>query len=323
MNKNNVVRTVGVRQIEKNSDLTLGVPQKDIAKYEKIVTAYGNVTPAVVAGADGGGMFRLIDGYARVEACVRAGINEIPVVVAQVGSDADNIKLSLLLSASREQGSPISEGALIEKLTNEHGHTLGELSKLFGRSKSWLSKRQTMARNLSQPLKDMILSGAICARTAEEIAKLPYGEQAVFAANVVKDGLSKDEVHGLVRQYRSPDATIELCSQIIESPATLALALRPRVKTRKLPGDMGVEARACRTAHLAIDILNVIGKILTEHDEKELEAAQSHLLKLRRKMRVVDMMIAVHVKPDNCPVKVSPGKYVGISPGKSGGGSDD
>ena len=313
MSKSNAIRTVGVRQIEKNRDLALGTPQKDIAKYEKVVTAYGNVVPAVVA-ADGG-MFRLIDGHARVEACVRAGINEIPVVVAQAGSDADNIKLSLLLSASREQGSPISEGAMIEKLTSEHGYTLRELSKLFGRSKSWLSKRQTMARNLSQPLKDMIASGAVCARTAEEIAKLPYGEQAIFAANVVKDGLSKDEVYGLIRRYRSPGATLELCRQIIESPSALALTIRPGARARKTPDNMTVEARVCRTAHLAIDILGVIGKMITEHDEVELVAAQAHLLKLRRKMQTIIMLIAAHIKADS--------PNIGFSPGKNGGEPND
>jgi len=299
--KKNAVCTVGVRQIEKNLDLAMGAPQKDIAKYEKVVTAYGNVVPVTVA-ADGG-MYRLIDGHARMEACVRAGINDIPVVVAQGGADADNIKLSLMLSASREQGSPISEGAMIEKLTKDHGHTLRELSGLIGRSKSWLSKRQTMARNLSGPLKDMIISGAVCARTAEEIAKLPHDEQAVFAVNVVNDRLTKDEVHTLVRQYRAPGATPGLRRTIIESPATMALTLQ-RPTTRKMPGNTSVEAQICRAAHLVINVLGTIGNIIIEHEGTELESSQAHLLKLRREMHVINRIITAHA---------------GISPGKNGG----
>jgi len=307
LQKKNTVRTVGVLQIEKNRDLALGAPQNDIAKYEKVVEAYGNVAPAVVA-ADGG-MFRLIDGYARVEACVRAGISDIPVVVAQIGAGADGIKLSLLLSASREQGSPISEGAMIEKLTNEYGHTLRELSKMTGRSKSWLSKRQTMARNLSQPLKDMILSGAVCARTAEEIAKLPADEQAMFASHVVKDGLSKDEVHGLVRQYRSPDASLEFRRRIIESPATLSLTLG--AKTRKMPGEKTVEERVSRTVHIVIDMLSAIGRLITGNDDEEFTAVQAHLLKLRHEMHIISMVITARLKD---------GPTIGgVSPGKNGG----
>jgi ParB family chromosome partitioning protein len=300
--KKNAVCTIGVRQIEKNPDLAMGAPQKDIAKYEKVVAVYGNVVPVTVA-ADGG-MYRLIDGHARMEACVRAGINDIPVVVAQGGAGADNIKLSLMLSASREQGSPLSEGAMIEKLTKDHGYALRELSGLIGRSKSWLSKRQTMARNLSGPLKDMIISGVLCARTAEEIAKLPYDEQAVFAANVVNDGLTKDEVHTLVRQYRAPGVTPGLRRTIIESPATLALTLQRGQTMRKMPGNTSVEAQICRAAHLVINVLGTIGNIIIEHEGAELESSQAHLLKLRREMHVINRIITAHA---------------GISPGKNGG----
>jgi len=307
--KKNAVCTVGVRQIEKNPDLSIGAPQKDIAKYEKIVTAYGNVVPVTVA--EGGGMYRLLDGHARMEACARVGINEIPVVVAKPGADVDNIKLSLMLCASREQGSPISEGAMIEKLTKDHGHTLRELSKLIGRSKSWLSKRQTMARNLSGELKEMILSGAVCARTAEEIAKLPQGEQTVFATNVVKDGLTKDEVHRLVRQYRAPGATHGLRRTIIESPATMALTPQRSITTRKITGDTSVEARICRAVHLVIDVLGAIGRIIAEHDSMDLESSQAHLLKLRREMHVTGRLIAAHVPTGD------------VSPGKNGGAQND
>ena len=307
MSKKNEARTVGVRQIEKNMDLSIGAPLKDIAKYKKVVEAYGNVVPAVVAPE--GDMYRLIDGHARIEACTRAGIKEIPVVVAHFGNDTDSVKLSLMLSATREQGSPLSEGAMVEKLTKEHGYTLRELSKLLGRSKSWLSKRQTMARNLSQPLRDMIMTGAICTRTAEEIAKLPWDVQGVFAANAVKDGLTKDEVHGLVRQYRSPDASLEFRKRIVENPAALALAMGAKI--RKTPNDMTVGARVCRTVHLAIDILGVISKLITEHDDMELEATQAHLLKLRREMQVIGMLIAAHIKAEDG--EVYPGKTGGVA----------
>ena len=300
-NKKNAACTVSVRQIEKNIDLALGAPQKDIAKYERVVSAFGNVVPVTVV-ADSG-MYKLVDGRARIEACARGGVIDIPVVVAQAADVVDQTKLSLLLSATREQGCPLSEGALIEKLVSEYGCTLGELTKFTGRSKSWLSKRQTTVRSLVPPLKEMILDGTICHRSAEEIAKLPPDEQVIFAAKASRDGLNKDDVCTLIRLYRSPDATLELCRIIIESPSD-ALSMCARGKSsRKQRGGKSDESRISSAAHMAINLLEEIAGMLVKLDASTLLAAQGSLLKLRQKMMVVGKLIASGVPSD-----VSPGK---------------
>jgi Predicted transcriptional regulators len=286
--KKNAVCNVSIRQIEKNKDLTLGASKKDIDRYEKIVSAYGNVVPAIVAM--NGGMYSLIDGHARIEACARIGIHEIPAVVSQTEEATEQLKLSLLLSASREQGNALSEGAIIGKLVKEHGQTLMDISRLIGRSKAWLSKRQTMVQNLSQPLKDMVLNGTICARTAEEISKLPHDEQVLFAANVVKEGLSKDDVHRLVKLYRSPDATLSLCSSIIASPAEILLSC-PRTEPRKFSGKKRTTSSIHRMAYLVMNLLESFGKMLCESDDGAITAAMEHLLNLNRKMQVLSHII--------------------------------
>ena len=56
----------------------------------------------------------------------------------------------------------------------------------------------TMARNLAEPLKDMVIMGVICTRKAEVISKLPHNEQPIYAACVIRDGFNMDEVSRLV-----------------------------------------------------------------------------------------------------------------------------
>jgi ParB/RepB/Spo0J family partition protein len=304
--KKNAACTLSVRQIEKNKDLALGTPQKDVAKYENIVSAFGNVVPVTVV-ADGGN-YRLIDGHARLEACARAGVKDIPVVVAQAGEGAEQITLSLLLSASREQGSPLSEGAMIDKLVKDHSRTLRDLSKLVGRSKAWLSKRQTMARNLAPPLRGMVMSGAVCARAAEEISKLPQEEQPIFASCVVRDGLSKDEVSRLVRLYRSPDATLALCRSIIESPTGMLAACKPGGQTRRQRATATLEGRIGKAAYLAANLLEEIGKMVVECDAEAIAPFQAQLLNLRDKMGVVAALLHERI-------------IAGRFPGETGGGA--
>lgn len=306
--KKNSVGTIGIRQIEKSTDLTLGVAKKDIDKYEKIVSAFGNVAPAIVA--TNGSMYSLIDGQARLEACMRAGIREIPAVVAQPEGEAEQLKLSLLLSSSREQGSALSEGAIIGRLVKEHRQSLRDISLLTGRSKAWLSKRHCMAQNLSPQLKDMVLNGTVCTRTAEEISKLPQEEQVVFATNVTRESLCKDDVHQLVKLYRSPDASLPLCRLIIESPAEALLSCQGAENGKTRAKKYGSAGRLHRTAYLAINILEVLGKMIYESDSNEIAAAMEHLLKLRGKMQVTMHLIMSKLDTD-------------VSLGKRGGEEND
>ena len=299
--KKNAVCTIGIRQIEKSKDLLIGVPQNDIDKYEKIVSAFGNVAPAIVA--EKAGMYSLIDGPARVEACARAGINEIPAVVAHTGGEAERLKLSLMLSASREQGGALSEGAIIEKLVKEYGFALGEISRFLGRSKAWLSKRQTMARNLTPPLKEMILRGTVCTRAAEEISKLPQEDQVAFATNAVREALNKDDICRLVKLYRSPDATLELCRAVIESPSEALLACPKIVKLRRVYSKNDSAARLHRTAYYIINLLEGLCKMICSSDAAALDAAMEHLLNLKQKMLMASKLITVGINPD-----ISPGK---------------
>ena len=307
-NKMNAACTLGVRQIEKNKDLALGAPQKDVAKYENIVSAYGNVVPVTVV--KDGSIYQLVDGHARLEACTRAGVKDIPAVVAKASEGAERLMLSLLLSASREQGSPLSEGAMIERLVKEHSHTLGELSKHTGRSKAWLSKRQTMSRNLAAPLREMVIGGAVCARTAEEISKLPQEEQAAFATYVIRDGLNKDEVGRLVRLYRSPDATFELRRSIVESPTDMLPACKPCGLARKQRATGTSEGRISKAAYLAANLLDEIWKMVTECNEETLASLKVPLSHLHYKMSVVATMLYESI-------------IFGVYPGKQGGGQND
>jgi len=306
--KKNDVCTICIRQIEKSKDLVLSAPQKDIDKYGKVVSAYGNVAPAIVAAS--GSMYSLIDGHARLEAYTRAGVTDIPAVVACAEGESEQLKLSLLLSATREQGGALGEGAIIERLVKEHGLTLGELSRLIGRSKAWLSKRQTMARNLSPPLKDMVLSGSICTRAAEEISKLPEEEQAKFAAHVVREALCKDDINRLVKLYRSPDATLEICRAVIESPLE-ALLVYPKIeKVRQSKQRKNAEGRIQRTAYYAMNLLEGLCKMICGSGEAEVAAAMDHLLKLRGKMHILSRLVDANLSPT-------------VSPGKQGGEQDD
>lgn len=128
------------------------------------------------------------------------------------------MKLALLLSTVREEGGPLSEGAFIDALIAHYGVTRRELMVLLKKSKSWISKRQSLALKLSEEVKGMVKDGVICARTAEEIAKLPQEVQLTFACKAVRDSLNKTNVGQLVGMYMQEDAGEALREAILNNP---------------------------------------------------------------------------------------------------------
>jgi ParB-like chromosome segregation protein Spo0J len=112
--KKNKACTLKVGQIEKNPILALGTNEKDVEKYERVTKVYGNVAPAIVGQS--GNAYRILAGQARLEACAHNGIQEMPVIVAEINSEDEQMKLALLLSTVREEGGPLSEGAFINAI---------------------------------------------------------------------------------------------------------------------------------------------------------------------------------------------------------------
>ena len=299
--KKSTARTIGIRQIKKNEYLSMGTPQADIAKYEKVITSYGNVAPAIVVEENG--MYSLVDGSARLEACARAGMKDIPAVVAEADGEPEQLELSLLLSSSREHGNALSEGALIHKLVKEHGYSLGALSKLLGRSKAWLSKRQAMAANLSPHVKDMVLGGAICTRSAEEVARLPQAEQAKFASNIVKEGINKDGASRLCRLYRSAEATPALRRAIIDAPAEMLMTCPATGRDRS---GARPKRRVLGAICYVLGILEELEGLICGTDAAALATEAGRLLKLQRQMQSLINLISA---------------CTAVSPGKQGGGA--
>ena len=301
----NTASTVNIRKIEKDPILGLGLSQKDVKKYEKALSEYGNVIPAIVGEADG--VYKILAGTAGLEACARLGIEKINVIVSMANGETEQMKLALLLSTIREEGGAISEGEFINRLITSHGVTRRELSKLLGKSKSWISKRQALAVNLSDAVKGMVTDGSICARTAEEIAKLPTESQAEFAANTVRDCLNKTDVSQLVKLYRMPQTSAECRKAIIEAPLTVLPALPETVKRKKPQKDTrGLSERLSCAARHAVRVLYEVRQLIAAANKADLTYAGYYLRDLREAIFTTDI-----------DLKDAAGF---VSPGKQGGG---
>jgi ParB-like chromosome segregation protein Spo0J len=268
----------------------LNTSAKEVEKYERVAKAYGNVVPAIVG--QNGKAYHILSGQARLEACVHRGIEEIPVIIAEVSEEAEQMKLALLLSTVREEGGALSEGAFIDMLLTRHGVTRRELMGLLKKSKSWISKRQSLSLRLSENVKWMVKDRVICARTAEEIAKLPEEVQVTFASNVVRDGLSKSSAGQLVSLYMRSESNSALRDAILDSPLSVLDAYPTGTVVRRIE-KRGLVERIAGNARFVIRMIYEIKDLLAKADTQSLTILSAYLDELR--MVLADMNTVINV----------------------------
>lgn len=301
--KKNKACTLKVGQIEKSPILALGTNEKDIEKYERITKVYGNVAPAIVGQS--GNAYRILAGQARLEACAHNGIQEMPVIVAEINSEDEQMKLALLLSTVREEGGSLSEGAFIDALITQYGVTRRELMVLLKKSKSWISKRQSMALKLSEEVKGMVKDGTICARTAEEIAKLPREVQVPFACKVGRDGLNKTNVGRLVNLYTQEDAGDALREAILQNPLSVLDADVATTRVPRQKGKRGIAERISGGTGFLIQLACELKGVLAIADVQDLNMVREDLRSLRA--AIADLCVVL----DGLDGTVSLGKRTG------------
>jgi len=102
--------------------------------------------------------------------------------------------------------SAMEEAHIIIGLLTSEGYTLEEAGKMFGKSSSWASRRIKLLKNLSPELKKELQKGNLSPRTAQEITRLPQGNDQERVYSIVKkNSLTKDETAKLVDRWLLAD----------------------------------------------------------------------------------------------------------------------
>ena len=141
------------------------------------------------------------------------------------------------MSGMRNRLQPITEGILLMEMLEVADLTQKELAFKLKKSQGWISKRLSLANKLKDTVIEMVLSKKICARSAEEIAKLPQDKQHEFAISSVSSKLSKSSIEKLVLAYHKESTSESLRSEIIKNPLQALLCLSDNVEFKKLKKD--------------------------------------------------------------------------------------
>jgi ParB-like chromosome segregation protein Spo0J len=100
----------------------------------------------------------------------------------------------------------MEESHIITHMVSEEHFTLEEIGKLWGRSKSWVSRRMGLLVHLQPKLRKELTMGYLSPRMAQELFRLPRGNEQDRVLRIIRrDHLNKDEAALLIGDWLGMD----------------------------------------------------------------------------------------------------------------------
>ncbi len=159
--------------------LRLIQPQADTRMVDSL-RQFGQVFPVVVTEG-----YELIDGFKRVRALRRLGMDWVKARVLKLGVPA--LKAAMMdLNWSRGSISDLEEGLVVQSLCRGDGLSQVEVAVLLGRHKSWVCRRLSLIERLAEEALEHIRLGLIPTSIGRELARLPRGNQPAALGTILK-----------------------------------------------------------------------------------------------------------------------------------------
>ncbi|MCD8503965.1 MAG: ParB/RepB/Spo0J family partition protein [Burkholderiaceae bacterium] len=185
----------------KMDDVTIGALAESIAQQ-------GVMQPLLVRRLvlEDSESFEVIAGERRLRAAIKAGLDEVPVIVKDVDDEQAAI-MALIENIQREDLNPMEEARGVKRLLDEFALTHEQIASAIGRSRSATSNLLRLL-NLAQPVQEMVLQGSIDMGHARALLSLEPADQIQAANLILAKRLSVRETENLVSRGLHRSATM-------------------------------------------------------------------------------------------------------------------
>jgi hypothetical protein len=255
---------VPAKLIKRIPGLSLGATKRGVGKAKEISKVRGYYRPVVLSASQQGCM-ALLAGAATYEACLDDKAAKVPAVIVRTDGGADDLMFALQSADLEEAPSAIAISSAIVQLVDAHGIARKQIAETLGKSPAWITRMENLSRRLNATVQKMVLEGYVQPRAAQEIARLPTGVQAEFAASAASEFLNKDEVMYLVNRYLDVDTGAEERCRIVRTPKLALPPDRPKGRGR-IYSDNSDSARLSRAIAGCLDSASRLSALLDKAD---------------------------------------------------------
>jgi len=175
-----------------------------VKKMSQSMLANGQMQPVLLQKFET--HYRLIDGFKRFHAQqMLKGTSLVGKVLA-----LNDMECKVLIYTSNKNNHSLAdyeEAMLINSLGQENGLDQIHISRLLGKSRSWVSRRLSLIERLEPRLLDEIKLGVITTSHARELIKLPRGNQEKVCKVIINKSFTSRQSHILIKHYLDANTT--------------------------------------------------------------------------------------------------------------------
>ncbi len=176
------------------------IPPDSLTDLVNSIHEHGIIEPLVVAKTPAG--YQLIAGERRWRASKLAGLTTVPVLIKETTSRG-MLEMAIVENVQREDLNPIERAQAFQRLIEEFGLPLTEISKRVGKSDSYVSNTMRLMA-LPDAVKDGLVSGAISEGHARAIAGLGDVKLMVDAyKTILSENASVRRAEDLARRLKA------------------------------------------------------------------------------------------------------------------------
>ena len=210
---------------------------------DESIKIYGQIAPIVVRDSSSA-PYEIIDGFKRLRAARNLELTTLRACTLSVGKHA--VKAAVInLNKASGRVTELEEAFAISSLAREDGLTHKEIATLFGRHRSWVSRRIALVDRLCDEAREEIRACVIVAETqpeirlgllspakAREISKVPRGTQPDLLKSLQNFNLTSRETarlvtHLLATSRSSWQEILKFPDQIIDDQPTKCVTQKP------------------------------------------------------------------------------------------------
>lgn len=221
--------------------------QEKIQHLADSIAELGLLQPVVLKR--NGAYYEIIAGERRFRALKLLDYKKVPAIIKDV-DDYTIAQLALIENVQREDLNPIEEGNAYQRLINEYQVTQDKLSKIVGKSRSYITNMMRLLK-LEPSIQEAIIGGSISNGHGRAILSLDSFKQQITAFNYVIDhNLSVRQTEELVKNYDqyftkqvSKSKVVQKSPEIlsVEDKLTLYFGTKVNIKEKKGKGKIEID----------------------------------------------------------------------------------
>ena len=253
-NKNN---TVEVNKIVKNRFQPRKIfDENKLNELTNSIKERGILQPIIVRKYNkNNDKYEIIAGERRFLAAKKAGLEEVPVVITDVG-DLKSLEFAIIENVQRDDLNPLEEAQSYQRLIDEFSYDHEKVSKFIGKSRSYITNSLRIL-TLPKEVLNLIEARKITAGHAKILVGL---DNAEFVANKIYDKkLSVRQAENLVKIFKTKKNSLksrDVNVQSLENSITDKIGLKVIISSSKNnSGSIKIEYKDLDQLNRLIDVI--------------------------------------------------------------------